>query len=102
MDNKFNRVDLMNTTEAPTNSSDLDDISISKFTNVSNSTLTQNNTMKQEDDTHQYYNSTFIIDESIAKTYWVDMDNHPNRKVNDLLSQSHRRAAVSIFIQIIL
>ncbi|XP_057330755.1 plexin domain-containing protein 2 [Microplitis mediator] len=93
MDNKFNRVDLMNTTEASSNSSDLDDISISKFTNVSNNTLTQNNTMKQEDDTHQYYNSTFIIDESIAKNYWVDMDNHPNRKVNDLLSQSHRRAA---------
>ncbi|XP_044579097.1 uncharacterized protein LOC123261521 isoform X2 [Cotesia glomerata] len=93
MDNKFNRVDLMNSTDTSSNSSDIDDISISKFTNFSNNTLTQNNITKQEEDTHQYYNSTFLIDETVAKSYWVDMDNHPDRKVNDLLSQSHRRAA---------
>lgn len=97
---KSDKVDANKTTEAssmPTNSSDFDDISISKFTDVTNNTLTQNNITKTEEDTHQYYNSTFIVDENIGKSFWVDMDKHPNSKVNDLLSQSHRRAAVSIY-----
>lgn len=72
------------------------DISISKFSDLTNKTLTQHNIMKTENDTHQYYNSTFIIDETVGKKYWVDIDNHPDLKVNYLLSQSHRRAAVSV------
>lgn len=82
-----------------TNSTDgeLGDITITKFSHFTNNTLAQNNITKTEEDTHQYYNSTFFSDENIAKMYWVDMDNHPDRQVNDLLSKSHRRAAVSFF-----
>ena len=76
--------------------SNIGDISISKFSELSNTTLSQHNITKMEYDTHQYYNSTFIIDEAVGKKYWVDINNHPDLKVNYLLSQSHRRAAVSI------
>ncbi|KAL6261311.1 hypothetical protein P5V15_008832 [Pogonomyrmex californicus] len=72
---------------------DIGDISISKFSDVTNTTLTQNNITKTVYDTHQYYNSTFIVDADICKKYWVDMDNHPDLRINHLLSQSHRRAA---------
>ncbi|KAL6431547.1 hypothetical protein ACFW04_007250 [Cataglyphis niger] len=72
---------------------DIGDISISKFSDVTNITLTQNNITKTVNDTHQYYNSTFIVDPETCKKYWVDMDNHPDLRVNHLLSQSHRRAA---------
>ncbi|CAL1679016.1 unnamed protein product [Lasius platythorax] len=75
-------------------SDDIGDISISKFSDMTlNTTLTQNNITKTVYDTHQYYNSTFIIDAEICNKYWVDMDNHPDLRVNNLLSQSHRRAA---------
>jgi hypothetical protein len=77
-------------------SDDIGDISISKFSDLTNITLAQNNITKMMNDTHQYYNSTFIIDADICKKYWVDMDNHPDLKVNHLLSQSHRRAAVRL------
>ncbi|CAL7952402.1 unnamed protein product [Xylocopa violacea] len=69
------------------------DISISKFSDLTNKTLSQHNITKTEYDTHQYYNSTFIIDEAVGKRYWVDINNHSDLKVNLLLSQSHRRAA---------
>jgi len=82
--------------DADKTSDDIGDISISKFSDVTNITLTQNNITKTLHDTHQYYNSTFIIDTDICKKYWVDMDNHPDLKVNHLLSQSHRRAAVRL------
>lgn len=75
---------------------DIGDISISKFSDVTNTTLTQNNITKTVYDTHQYYNSTFIVNDGICKKYWVDMDNHPDLRVNNLLSQSHRRAAVRL------
>ncbi|KAM0729233.1 Plexin domain-containing protein 2 [Formica fusca] len=80
-------------TEDAEKSDDIGDISISKFSDVTNTTLTQNNITKTVYDTHQYYNSTFIVDAEICKKYWVDMDNHPDLRVNHLLSQSHRRAA---------
>ncbi|XP_076754628.1 plexin domain containing lethal (1) G0289 isoform X2 [Xylocopa sonorina] len=69
------------------------DISISKFSDLTNKTLSQHNITKTEYDTHQYYNSTFIIDEAVGKRYWVDINNHSDLKVSFLLSQSHRRAA---------
>ncbi|KAL0112705.1 hypothetical protein PUN28_012163 [Cardiocondyla obscurior] len=74
-------------------SDDIGDISISKFNDVTNTTLTENNITKTVYDTHQYYNSTFIVNDGICKKYWVDMDNHPDLRVNHLLSQSHQRAA---------
>jgi len=76
--------------------SDDSDISFNKFSDVTNATLTQNNITKTMYDSHQYYNSTFIVDTDICKKYWVDMDNHPDLRVNHLLSQSHRRAAVRL------
>ncbi|XP_011155635.1 plexin domain-containing protein 2 [Solenopsis invicta] len=79
--------------EETVKSDDIGDISISKFSDVTNTTLTQNNITKTVYDHHQYYNSTFIVDVDICKKYWVDMDKHPDLRVNYLLSQSHRRAA---------
>lgn len=84
---------VKDTTEDATKPDDIGDISISKFSDVTNSTLTQNNITKTVYDHHHYYNSTFIVDADICKKYWVDMDNHPDLRVNHLLSQSHRRAA---------
>ncbi|KAG6796256.1 plexin domain-containing protein 2 isoform X1 [Apis mellifera caucasica] len=69
------------------------EVSIDKFSDFTNKTLSQHNITKTEYDTHQYYNSTFIVDEAVGKKYWVDINNHPDLKVNYLLSQSHRRAA---------
>ncbi|XP_014473954.1 PREDICTED: plexin domain-containing protein 2 [Dinoponera quadriceps] len=83
----------VDTTEEDKTESDIGDISISKFSDVTNTTLKQNNITRTVYDTHQYYNSTFTVDANICKKYWVDMDNHPELKVNHLLSQSHRRAA---------
>lgn len=72
------------------------EVSIDKFSDFTNKTLSQHNITKTEYDTHQYYNSTFIVDEAVGKKYWVDINNHPDLKVNYLLSQSHRRAAVRV------
>lgn len=77
---------------------DIDGISISRFSDVTNITLAANNITKTLNDTHQYYNSTFTVDEEATKKYWVNLADHPGLKVNDLLSQSHRRAAVSVNI----
>lgn len=84
-----------NSNEKEQSDTDIGDISITKFSDMNsfNKLLTQNNITKTETDTHQYYNSSFIIDEKFAKSYWVDMDNHPDLRINHLLSQSHRRAA---------
>ncbi|KAF7994937.1 hypothetical protein HCN44_004409 [Aphidius gifuensis] len=92
---KINSTQKLNTTIKinDANTTDVDDISINQFSGqVSNNTLTKNNITKTEVDTHQYYNSTLIIDEKIGKEYWIDIDNHPDKKINELLSQSHRRA----------
>ncbi|XP_003700501.1 plexin domain containing lethal (1) G0289 [Megachile rotundata] len=83
----------LSTVEKDDSDSTVGDISISKFSDVTNKTLSQHNITKTEVDTHQYYNSTFIIDEAVGRRYWVDIDNHPELKINNLLSQSHRRAA---------
>ncbi|XP_043461241.1 plexin domain-containing protein 2 isoform X1 [Leptopilina heterotoma] len=60
---------------------------------VSNSTLLQNNITKTFNDTHQYYNSTFMVDKAAWDKYWVNMAVHPNLQVNEVLSESHRKAA---------
>lgn len=74
------------------------EIAITKFTDVFenfNKTLKEHNITESQNDTHMYYNSTFKIDPAYAMQYWVDMDNRSDVKVNELLSRSHRRAAVS-------
>ncbi|XP_076619071.1 plexin domain containing lethal (1) G0289 [Colletes latitarsis] len=95
--NKSSQKATVTVSESPDTKDESDttsgDISISKFSDVTNKTLSQHNITKTEYDTHQYYNSTFIINETIGRKYWVDIDSHPDLKVNHLLSQSHRRAA---------
>ncbi|XP_015108872.1 plexin domain-containing protein 2 [Diachasma alloeum] len=91
-DNKTTKVNLTQS-EPSSNSSDIDSIMIDKFNDVTNKTLTQNNITKTEEDNYQYYNSTFYVDESIGRSFWVDLDNHPDKQINSLLSDSHRRAA---------
>ncbi|KAJ8920686.1 hypothetical protein NQ315_004825 [Exocentrus adspersus] len=44
-------------------------------------------------DTHIYYNSTLINDPNVGQHYWVDLTNRTDVKINELLSESHRRAA---------
>ncbi|XP_034945944.1 plexin domain-containing protein 2 [Chelonus insularis] len=87
------RLEMNNSTEIPSNTTDFDESIFAKFSNFSNSTLRQNNISKTEEDTHQYYNSTFIVDQNVAKSFWVDMNKNPYAKINDLLSKSYRRAA---------
>lgn len=48
-----------------------------------------------------YYNSTFQTDPVVAKHYWAELNNISDVKINDLLSSSYRRAAVS-FISVCL
>lgn len=67
---------------------------------VTNTTLEKNNITKSENDTHQYYNSTFNVDEKIGKSFWVNLDDHPDAQINHLLSKSHRRAAVSFISRV--
>lgn len=56
--------------------------------------LTQHNIYTTKQDSHVYYNSTFSAnDENLGKYYWINMDRNPNTQINDMLSQSHRRAA---------
>ena len=38
-----------------------------------------------------------MVDENVAKSFWVDMDQQKNVTMNELLSNSHRRAAVCSF-----
>ncbi|GLV39243.1 lethal (1) G0289 [Carabus blaptoides fortunei] len=71
-----------------------DDLSINDFTDEAiNKSLAQNNITRTANDTHQFYNSTLTDDPEIGQKYWVDMTNNSEVKVNELLSQSHRRAA---------
>lgn len=97
------KANLDNSTIAKNNQTGGDDaeISISKFTdNPSefNKTLKEQNITRTEIDSHLYYNSTFKIDPDYGKMLWVDMNKMSDMKVNDLLSKSHRRAAVRYLI----
>lgn len=63
-----------------------------------NKSMSEYNITKTKEDYHQFYNSSLNQDPEIAqKLYWVDLKNKTEVKISDLLSQSHRRAAVSIF-----
>uniref|UniRef100_A0ABD2X819 Cilia- and flagella-associated protein 69 ARM repeats domain-containing protein n=1 Tax=Trichogramma kaykai TaxID=54128 RepID=A0ABD2X819_9HYME len=83
------------TSNSSSSNSDADlDFAINKYpAEVTNQTLRENNILKSENDTHQYYNSSFSVDEATGKGFWVDLENHPDLQVNSLLSKSHRRAA---------
>ncbi|XP_058801448.1 plexin domain-containing protein 2 [Phymastichus coffea] len=63
------------------------------YPTMSDKILHDNNITMAKNDTYQYYNSTFTVDETVGRKYWIDLDNHPNIQVNPLLSRSHRRAA---------
>ena len=78
---------------------EIGDIPVS-LSDVTNTTLKQNNITKTEYDTHQYYNSSFMTDKTAWEKYWVNMSQHPDLQINELLSQSHRRAAVSIYFSV--
>ncbi|KAG5888918.1 hypothetical protein JTB14_019414 [Gonioctena quinquepunctata] len=58
-----------------------------------NETLANHNITNTKTDTNHFYNSNVIDDPSVGLFYWVDMKNRSDVKVNELLSQSHRRAA---------
>ncbi|XP_074030965.1 plexin domain containing lethal (1) G0289 [Leptinotarsa decemlineata] len=58
-----------------------------------NQSLTNHNITNLKTDSNHFYNSSVVDDASVGHIYWVDMTNRPDVKVNELLSQSHRRAA---------
>ncbi|XP_046397942.1 plexin domain-containing protein 2 [Ischnura elegans] len=60
---------------------------------VNNKTLAQHNITKTEEDHHQYYNSSFIVDPEIGHSYWVNLTQKDGVRVNEMLSKSYRRAA---------
>lgn len=59
-------------------------------------TLKEHNISIVKQDTHLYYNSTFSTNPEEGMRYWVDLSNVSNVKVDHLLSNSYRRAVVSI------
>ncbi|KAL1497008.1 hypothetical protein ABEB36_008040 [Hypothenemus hampei] len=52
-----------------------------------------NNITDIKSDTHIFYNSTMFNDPKIGMFYWVNLDKENNVQINELLSNSHRRAA---------
>ncbi|VVC36342.1 Hypothetical protein CINCED_3A022425 [Cinara cedri] len=60
---------------------------------ITNETLENNNITKTKNDSHIYYNSSTINNKSLFNNYWIDLENHPNSSVHEMLSDSHRRAA---------
>lgn len=93
----------LNTTVVPTNNTKENDktlITVDNFLEEEetlNKTLVDHNITSSNflDDDHLYYTSRFAVDPVGGPKYWVYMDNRSDVKVNELLSQSHRRAAVS-------
>jgi len=57
-----------------------------------NLSLPEHNVSKPIQDQHKYYNSTIIINSTMAKSLWVDMMNKNHVIVNDLLSTTYRKA----------
>ncbi|KAJ9580217.1 hypothetical protein L9F63_004117, partial [Diploptera punctata] len=91
---------VANTTETVTNSTGAsnvttghaNDFTLNEFKTIDNKTLKEHNITNYTRDHHQYYNSSFIVEnETVGSHYWVDM-NHPSVTVHEMLSQSHRRA----------
>lgn len=62
-------------------------------TAITNATLKNHNITTLKNDSHIYYNSTIINNSELFNDYWVDLENHPNAHIHDMLSDSHRRAA---------
>ncbi|CAH1723849.1 plexin domain-containing protein 2 [Aphis gossypii] len=60
---------------------------------ITNETLKNHNITKSKNDSHIYYNSTTFNDMKIFNDYWVDLVNHPDANIHEMLSDSHRRAA---------
>ncbi|KAG8233691.1 hypothetical protein J437_LFUL014048 [Ladona fulva] len=60
---------------------------------ITNSTLAKHNITRTEEDHHQYYNSSFIVDPDIGHSYWVNLKKKDGLRINDMLSKSYRRAA---------
>ncbi|XP_028127959.1 plexin domain-containing protein 2 [Diabrotica virgifera virgifera] len=58
-----------------------------------NESLSKHNVTSSKTDPNLFYNTSIYDDPNIGHFYWVDMDNRTDVKVNELLSQSHRRAA---------
>ncbi|XP_025205299.1 plexin domain-containing protein 2 [Melanaphis sacchari] len=60
---------------------------------ITNETLKNHSITNSRNDSHIYYNSTTINDLKVFNDYWVDLVNHPDANVHEMLSDSHRRAA---------
>ncbi|XP_044731116.1 plexin domain-containing protein 2 isoform X2 [Chrysoperla carnea] len=91
-------INITKTNQTSENNDNDDEISIDKFTlkeeeQILDKEIIEKNYTKKYEEDHLYYSSTFMVDPVAANKHWVDMDNHSDVKVNELLSQSHRRAA---------
>ncbi|CAH1183532.1 unnamed protein product [Phaedon cochleariae] len=69
------------------------DLDTEEGTKKFNESLTKHNITNSKTDPNLFYNSSILHDKSVGHFYWVDMKNRSDVKVNELLSQSHRRAA---------
>ncbi|CAG9854725.1 unnamed protein product [Phyllotreta striolata] len=58
-----------------------------------NESLTEQNITSMKTDPNLFYNTSIYNNPSIGHSYWVNLTNRLDVKINDLLSQSHRRAA---------
>ncbi|XP_056642891.1 plexin domain-containing protein 2 [Diorhabda sublineata] len=58
-----------------------------------NESLSKHNVTASKTDPNLFYNTSIFDDPNIGRSYWVNMSDIPEVKVNDILSNSHRRAA---------
>lgn len=58
-----------------------------------NESLSKHNVTASKTDPNLFYNTSILDDPNIGHFYWVNMSDIPEVKVNELLSNSHRRAA---------
>lgn len=86
-------VSVQSSTEASTTASTWADFP--EFPN--NKTLTDHAILTTSEDHHQYYNSSFVISQETTQKEWVNMNDRKDVQVNNMLSYSHRRAAVRIY-----
>jgi len=62
-----------------------------------NKTFTEHDILTRKEDYHKYYNTTYFVDPKKTEEVWVNMNARKDVQVNNMLSDSHRRAAVIYF-----
>ncbi|XP_077302524.1 plexin domain containing lethal (1) G0289 isoform X2 [Arctopsyche grandis] len=84
----------LTTSSTPRNGSAVDDFNSDEFTELQETLLASHNVTNIKNDTHEYYNSTFIVDKNRFEEYWKMIMNSGAVITTPVLSQSHKRAVI--------